>query len=73
MDKIVGRYLVEASHLWGGGGGGVGVLKECVFRKICFWSLMTKQLILFTKASLPVYLLLHQSHQPKVDMENSTE
>ena len=55
------------------GGGGVGVLKECVFRKICFWSLMTKQLILFTKASLPVYLLLHQSHQPKVDMENSTE
>ena len=72
MDKIVGRYLVEASHLWEGGGG-VGVLKECVFRKICFRSLMTKQLILFTKASLPVYLLLHQSHQPKVDMENSTE
>ena len=51
-------------------GGGEGVLKECAFQKNL---VMTKQLILFTKASLPVYLLLHQSHQPKVDMENSTE
>ena len=65
----MGRYLVEAS----GGGGGCRSVKSVLFRKICFWSLVTKHLILFTKASLPVYLLLHQSHQPKVDMENSIE
>ena len=46
MDKIVGRYLVEASH-WGGGGG--GVLKECVFQKKLFLEFSDKAINSFHK------------------------
>ena len=50
MDKIVGRYLVEASHLWGEGGGwGVGVLKECAFQKKLFLEFSDKALNSFHK------------------------
>ena len=47
MDKIVGRYLVESSHSWGGGG--VGVLKECAFQKNLFLEFNDKAINSFHK------------------------
>ena len=47
MDKIVGRYLVESSHSWGGGG--VGVLKEFAFQKKLFLEFSDKALNSFHK------------------------
>ena len=45
----MGRYLVESSHSWGGGG--VGVLKECAFQKKLF-------LEFSDKALRPVFLFI---------------
>ena len=47
MNKIVGRYLVEASH--SRGGGGVGVLKECAFQKNLFLEFNDKAINSFHK------------------------